>query len=196
MIFQQTHDWVLASTSPRRSDILKNYGFKFEVISPNFVEAQPINPDISQELINLAQGKGTSVINQCPIGSIIIAADTVVVWNNQVLGKPQNKQKHFETLTKLAGDKHDVFTAYFVHNTSSGEKFSKIKKTEVIFKDFPEHILKKYVETEEGEDKAGGYGIQGLGTFLVDHLVGSYNNVIGFPIEDFIENMLKKNWLI
>jgi len=186
---------VLASNSPRRRELLEMIGINFEVIPDNTPE--PINRDmIPKDVVcQLAEFKGKNVSKK--IGksenAIIIAADTVVVIDNEIMGKPKNDNDALKMLLKLSGNVHCVYTGVYVLDTETDNFVSFCEKTEVFFKKLDIDEIKDYIITGEPMDKAGAYGIQNLGSLFVEKINGDYFNVVGLPISKLGE-VLKKNF--
>jgi septum formation protein len=172
---------ILASSSPRRKEILEQFGITFEVRKGNIEEK--INPEEKPEQIamSLAFEKAIAVSKECEKGEIVIGADTIVV-KNKILGKPQNFEEAFNMLKLLQDDIHYVITGVAVIETGTYNKFVSFEKTKVKMKPLTEEIIKRYIDTGEVWDKAGSYGIQGKGAALIEWIYGDYFNVVGLPI--------------
>ncbi len=143
----------------------------------------------------LAKEKGLAVAEKLKDDEIVIAADTIVLIGNQILGKPENSHTVLTMLHKLNGKSHLVITAYFIYDCNNGQEILQDVTTKVMFKNVSNNLLTAYAESEEPLDKAGAYSIQGIGTFLVDSIEGSYNNVVGLPIESLLQNLLDNKFL-
>ncbi len=169
---------ILASASPRRREILKNAGYKFEVITADADETLP--PDISPEqaVKYLAELKNSAVAQNND--GIIVSADTVVAVDGKILGKPADEQDAENMLKMLSGRTHSVFTGVSV--SLGNKKTVFCEKTDVTFFDLSEKEILDYIKTGEPMDKAGAYGIQGRGALLVEKINGDYFNVVGLPI--------------
>lgn len=175
---------ILASRSPRRIELLKKLVPSFKIIIPELEEIKVGNArDICLENAKL---KAFSVAKNFP-NEVVIGADTVVALNGEILGKPIDKAQNELFLKKLSGSVHEVLTGYAV--IFGKKEFFGVEKTQVIFNDLSETEILDYVSSEDGLDKAGGYAIQN-GKF-VKNIVGSYDNVVGFPTEK-IEKILKE----
>lgn len=169
---------ILASSSPRRKELLEQIGLVFEQQTVDFEEitAQGIAP--AQLVLQNAYGKAQSV--QSDDEAIIIAADTVVVFAGKILGKPEDEKQARAMLGMLSGQTHEVFTGICVRR---GENFYNAQeKTKVTMRKLPEKEIAAYVATGEPLDKAGAYGIQGKGALLVERIEGCYFNVVGLPL--------------
>ncbi len=190
---------ILASNSPRRKELMAQVGLEYEVI-PSEVEevvTKTIPSDVVLELseqkcLDVAQG----VIRNLPTQEydvIVIGADTVVANDNRIYGKPANEEDAKRMLSDLRGHSHSVFTGVTfakVHNKEIVETKSFYEETLVYMLDYTDDIIDMYVASGEPLDKAGAYGIQGLGAILVDRIEGDYNNVVGLPISRVYHELL------
>ncbi len=181
---------ILASNSPRRRELLKEFGFEFSVIVSEYEEKNfTATP---QEIVKtFALGKAKSVFENYRAGQediIVLGADTVVALNGQILGKPRDRKDAINMLKSLSGKTHQVYTGYAIVGAGIEQVF--VDQTEVVFNTLSEGIIEEYVATGKPLDKAGAYGIQD-GFPLVKEFRGSFNNVVGLPIEKF-EELLKK----
>ena len=176
---------VLASASPRRSECLRQLGLNF-VISPADISEQ-LNPgeSSSQYVERLSREKATKVQGEYP-GAIVIGGDTIVWTGKEILGKPNNEKHATEMLLALSGKTHTVFSGLAV-SLPNGEIVSGFSSTEVRFREFEKKFAEAYVDTGEPMDKAGGYGIQELGTALVESIVGDFYTVVGLPVPLLLE---------
>lgn len=175
---------ILASRSPRRIELLKKLVPSFKIIIP---KSEEIRVGIARDIcLENAKLKAFSVAKNFP-NEVVIGADTVVALNGEILGKPIDKAQNELFLKKLSGSVHEVLTGYAV--IFGKKEFFGVEKTQVIFNDLSETEILDYVSSEDGLDKAGGYAIQN-GKF-VKNIVGSYDNVVGFPTER-IEKILKE----
>lgn len=182
---------ILASTSPRRQDLLENLGIVFGVVSPDYDESL-LNKAFSYELIeSIAENKGLSVQSKINIPAVIISADTVVVYNNVVLGKPKDFDDAFKMLTMLNGKTHKVVTAVCVIDTEKNKKIIKSVTSEVSFNLLKEDEIKNYIYDFQPYDKAGSYGIQELPEGFIKEVSGEYDNIVGLPTRILI-NMLSE----
>lgn len=196
---------ILASGSPRRKEILKEAGFEYEVHTTDCAEdTEETYPDAYVE--ELSSRKAYAVANEImeskfiPSGDadevLIIGADTVVALEDSILGKPASKEEAVSMITSLSGKSHSVFTGVTMILLAKGEKNYHIEimetfseETQVYVKAMTEAEIHAYVEKGESMDKAGAYGIQGAFREYIDHIEGSFNNVVGFPIETFCERV-------
>ena len=176
---------ILASASPRRYEILKNAGFELEVIPSNYDEK--INGlNFSEELVeNCAYQKALEVKNRISKNEIVVAADTVVVNNGVILGKPKNEDEAFDMLADLSNKTHFVATSVCV--IFEDKVFKNTDKTYVTFKKLSKEEIVKYIKNKKPLDKAGSYGIQDEGFDFALSLEGELDNVIGFPMKCFLK---------
>ncbi len=179
---------VLASGSPRRRMLLKKTGMPFIVRVPNCRE-HFAEKNIRQELLQNTLNKATCV--KTPPRALIIAGDTVIVYNNRVLGKPKSRRDAKDILRTLSGKTHSVWTGIVVYDPRTVQKRAAIVRTQVTFRQLSEHEINSYLDTGEYKDKAGAYGIQGHGSLLVKKINGDYENVVGFPMNTVIELLNK-----
>lgn len=178
--------FVLASRSPRRSELLKQLGFDFDVI-PSRVEEGWIQKETPQrQVIRLAEDKAQDVGRQYP-NRWIIAADTIVCLDDFILGKPKNTEEAFEMLSRLSGQEHSVITGLSIHHFEKETAGHQAVETVVKMKSLTPVEMRWYVNTGEPFDKAGGYAIQGIGSFMIERIRGSYTNVVGLPLCELIE---------
>lgn len=182
-------NFILASTSPRRQELLENLGLIFAIAAPDFDE-NILNKSFSYELIeNIAQKKGESVEKMVNNPAIIISADTVVVYNDIVLGKPKDFDNAFKMLKLLNGKTHKVVTAVCVIDNEKNKKIIKSETSEVTFNQISDDELKSYIYDFQPYDKAGSYGIQELPECFIKEIKGEYDNIVGLPTKTLI-NMI------
>jgi septum formation protein len=181
---------ILASGSPRRIELLKMLGCKFEIV-PSKIE-EKISPRLSpiENVKRLSCLKALDVASKISDG-IVIAADTDVVLNGKILGKPKNKKEAREMLKKLSGKEHQVITGLAVVDAKSKRILQDIVITVVKFRKFDKNLIEKYIASGEPLDKAGAYGIQGKGALLVESIKGDYFNVVGLPL-NALNQLLEK----
>lgn len=172
---------ILASASPRRNQLLRQLGLDFTVI-PADVDEKSVQAASFQELAGkLAHQKAELVASLNP-QAVVIAADTIVVIDGRVLGKPEDLAAARTMLGQLSGRAHQVITGLSVHCQAQGYKKTVTEITRVEFRSLNEDEIEAYIESGEPFDKAGGYGIQGLGALLVEKIDGCYFNVVGLPL--------------
>lgn len=174
--------FVLASASPRRADILKKLGIDFEVIPSSFDENSNIK-DVRELVKYLAVGKAKDVMSKTNAADvIIIGADTVVYFDNKIIGKPKSEEEAFQILKMLNNKKHEVLTGICVIDKKNNKIITDYEVTSVFFNDLSDEEILSYIKTKEPFDKAGAYGIQGFGSLLVKRIEGCYFNVVGMPV--------------
>jgi septum formation protein len=188
-------DIILASGSPRRYDLLKQMGWNVEVHSLPFAEAETVNEAAEHDLVLLspyrnadlicaynALGKGKAAAEVLGTAVPVIAADTIVVLGETILGKPEDAADAKRMLRELSGRVHEVKTGTAV--LYQDKTVLKVVTTKVFFRRLTEKEIDWYVQTGEPLDKAGAYGIQGKGAVLVEKIEGSYDNVVGLPLTE------------
>ena len=174
-------DIILASQSPRRRELLGQMGVKgFKVLSPEVDEHVEGNPDPASLVEQLSLRKASAVAQRADEDDLIIAADTVVVLDGAVLGKPADEREAFAMLSALSGNRHYVYTGVTV--LRGGQTLTAHECTTVTFREVEPHEISAYIATGEPLDKAGAYGIQGLGALLIRRIEGDYYNVMGLPV--------------
>lgn len=173
---------VLASSSPRRKELLEGLGLKFTIDTEGIVEetfTEGIEPKKIVEM--LALRKSLAVASKYQDG-IVIGSDTVVVLDDMILGKPITDEDALSMLMKLQGRTHHVYTGVAIINANTGEQSIMHDKTEVDFRSINKDEALRYIATGEPKDKAGSYAIQGLGAIFISGIRGDYNNVVGLPL--------------
>lgn len=191
---QQLPPIILASGSPRRKELLAQIGLTFEVIKPDVdekaIETRLSNPiDVVE---TLAKTKASVIAQQYP-QHIVIGADTIVAINDQILGKPANKTYAYAMLLQLQNQKHQVITGVSVWYNNQNQ--TSHKATSVWMTPMDDQQINQYIESQEPEDKAGAYAIQGLGSQFIQKIEGCYFNVVGLPLNhtcELIYNALKQ----
>ena len=171
---------VLGSSSPRRYRLLKESGVAFTKVVPHTEEIRGENEPPERYALRLAEEKALEIAAQSEPEAIVIGADTVVSLGEQILEKPADEADAFRILSFLSGKRHEVCTALAL---AAGSRIlaSGYEVTEVFFNELNDEQIKDYIASGEPRDKAGAYGIQGIGAFLVDRIKGNLDNVIGFP---------------
>lgn len=177
--------YILASASPRRRELLEQIGLKFRIFVTNADESKidknlPVNLYV-EELAMAKAAAAAKVLNN-EKDAIIIAADTVVYFNNKIMGKPKDEKEAFDMIESLSGNMHEVFTGICVMRISDGFSTAGCERTEVYFNELSPEKIQRYIDTGEPMDKAGAYGIQGVGALLVEKIIGDYFNVVGLPL--------------
>lgn len=187
----QQEDLILASESPRRKYLLKQAGLIFKVVPSTFDEHSVELSSPHDYVLTLSRYKADDVADLHP-SKWIIAADTVVFVNDRVLGKPASTSAARKMLHQLSGRTHQVFTGYTICSRAMQRSHSSVVCTDVTFKKLSKDEIEWYIQTDEPFDKAGAYAIQGLGTFLVKKINGSYTNVVGLPVCEVIEYLIRE----
>ena len=170
---------ILASGSPRRRELLRGLGLDFELYKPEVDEAKLPDEkpeDLCRRLSRLKAHSGSQKFHD----SVIIAADTIVVIDGKILGKPSDRQDAFNMLKTLQGREHKVLTGLTV--CCNGKIVSHVESTRVKFRALSDEQIRNYVASGECDDKAGAYAVQGKGALLVEGLDGDYFNVVGLPV--------------
>ena len=181
---------ILASTSPRRQDLLRSAGFDFEV-RPSSIEEAPRPGETAEEFARrAAREKALAVAASSPWGSFVLGADTVVVLEDQILGKPAGSDDATRMLRLLSGVTHCVTTGVCLVVAPERVEGLKHETTLVTFRNLDEEEIRNYVASGEAFDKAGAYGIQGLASKFVTRVEGCYFNVVGLPVP-LVYEMLK-----
>lgn len=176
---------VLASASPRRKRLFEMVGIK-ALQMPAHIEESCKYKNPTKFVKFLAEKKAKTIAKKMDNDCIIVAGDTVVYFNGKILNKPQDQYEAAEFLTSLAGNSHYVYTGVSVINgPGSNNIITKREKTRVVFSQLNQYEISEYIESKEPFDKAGGYGIQGLGSQFIKKISGCYFNVMGFPIPLF-----------
>lgn len=185
--------FVLASKSPRRAELLKNLGVDFSVKVSGADESQ-IPKDLPPNIYvqELAVLKGTAVSEEFGGGSYVIAADTVVVFDGEIIGKPKDKADARRILKLLSNNTHKVYTGYSVTDAANVHTASGCEVTDVHFKELTDGEIDAYIATGEPLDKAGAYGIQGAGSLFADEIRGDFFNVVGLPLCALNKLMIKE----
>ncbi len=171
--------FIVASASPRRRELLMNAGYEFEIIPSDADETLPENIGTEQAVCLLAERKALSVLEGRE-NSVVLGCDTVVVLDDVILGKPSDREDAKRMLRMLSGRTHQVITAVCIAEKGRKETFCNV--TEVEFYPLSDQTLESYASTGESDDKAGSYGIQGLGAALVKGIKGDYFSVMGLPV--------------
>lgn len=175
------YDLILASASPRRTEILQQMGVRHLVQPTNIDETPKPNEPAVDYVQRMALEKAQNIIAQSSASIPVLGADTCVVCDAQIFGKPQDKQQALDMLLALSGRTHQVYTAVAVGNAEDCAVL--VSTTEVLFRKLSVQECISYWETSEPKDKAGSYAIQGYGAVFVESINGSYSGVVGLPIE-------------
>ena len=181
--------FILASGSPRRKELLQQAHFTFQIQTSEIEETveEGLTPKEVVEQLALQKAKDVWTRNQ---ETIVVGADTVVAIDDAILGKPHNEQEAKAMLKKLSGRTHSVYTGVAICSVSGVETFS--EQTDVEFYPLSDEDIAMYIRSNEPFDKAGSYGIQGFGAFLVKRIIGDYYTVVGLPLAKTIRELRKK----
>ena len=176
------YNFILASKSPRRKELLKNIGVNAEVVTANIDESKLRDLPPEKMVTELAMLKAADVARSFRGSTIVIGADTAVVLEGKVFGKPKSMDEAKKMLRTLSGKTHEVYTGYCVFDCSDASAVSKYEVTKVTFRALSEDEIDSYVKTREPMDKAGAYGIQKKGSVFIKKIDGDYFNVVGLPV--------------
>ena len=209
---------ILASGSPRRKELLQQAGLEFEIVVSE-IEERVTRELPSEVVLELSEQKAGAVaaefikntpenlvtlINPESGGILIVGADTIVSVDGKILGKPDDAKKALKMLMNLSGRTHEVYTGVncrilqynsFSEGLIETDSFSFYSETKVNMYPFDEYEALDYIATGEPMDKAGAYGIQGIGERLVESINGDYNNVVGFPLSRFMKELSKREYI-
>ncbi len=180
---------ILASASPRRKEILENFGFSFKTIVKNIDEISD-KTRAEEKILEIAEKKARAAAIDFPDENVV-GADTVVVVDGKILGKPKDEKEAFSMLKSLSGRSHEVITAFSFININKNISYSDYEITKVYFKNLTDDEINWYINTKEPMDKAGAYGIQGKGAFFVEKIEGDFFSVMGFPLGKFVRFLNK-----
>jgi septum formation protein len=181
---------VLASASPRRKEILAKTGLKFRV--DKSVYEEKFDPAMKPHTLAkcLSRGKARNVARRYR-NAVVIGADTIVVLRGRLFGKPRDPQEAVQMLKSLSGKAHSVITGFTIIDTSGKKELSKAVESRVYFKSLSADEIEAYVSTGEPMDKAGAYGIQGLGAVIIRKIDGDFFNVMGLPLSALADSLRK-----
>ena len=188
---------LLASKSPRRRELLELAQLDFEIVPTSFDESKISKEmEASEYVSTLAKGKALKAFEDVEEikkrDSLVIGADTIVVLDNEILGKPSDEKEAFKMLKKLSGREHKVYTA--VSLVDKGHEKTFFEETKVYFYELSDDEINEYIKSGEPMDKAGSYGIQGLGSLFVRKIDGDYFNVVGLPLARTVREL--KNFIV
>ena len=188
---------ILASGSPRRREILAQHGIDFEIIKPDCSEETEAGLSPAEIVKTLARRKAECVLSENPGilegGKLILASDTIVAYESEVLGKPADEADAFRMLSELSGKMHSVYSGVCILSGVPSECLLFAARTDVFFKQYSDSDIKAYIATGEPMDKAGAYAIQGGFAPYVDHIEGDYDNVVGLPYDELVRRLEKQN---
>jgi septum formation protein len=184
---------ILASSSPRRKELLENLQLSFNTVSSDVDEQYDPKWKPDKVVMELALRKAKFVSEQYPT-SFVIGSDTVVVNDNHILGKPENREAAFSMLKSLSGKTHSVYTGVALVTPTNERTF--FEKTDVVFWELSDEEINQYLDTGEPFDKAGAYGIQGFGSVLVKGITGDYFSVVGLPVSRTMRELKQAGYVI
>ena len=189
-LFRTNVRLILASASPRRKEMLAKLGLDFEVQAAE-VDEIPLYGESPEEFVQRAAAEKASEVSRSQPDAWVLGADTIVVHEGAILGKPMDAGDALKLLMRLSGQMHKVLTGFCLKRQQENISVGRAIGTDVYFSAFTEATAAAYVATGEPLDKAGAYGIQGCGGVLVEKINGSYSNVVGLPLAEIIEEMLR-----
>lgn len=179
---------ILASGSPRRKELLEKAGLKFIVDPSSYEEKLDSNLEPSELVKQLSLEKAQDVAKKYK-NAFVIGADTIIVFEGKILGKPKDENDAKETLSRLSGKAHSVITGFTLIDTATGKTISEFVETKVYFKELTSQEIDDYVKSGEPLDKAGSYATQGLGAKLIDRIEGDFDNVVGLPTSEVLKKL-------
>lgn len=181
---------ILATTSPRRHGLAQAMGLDFDVFPSHYEEDMTKKMKPKAMVMEFSYGKALDVSKKFK-GGIVIGVDTIVVFNGKNLGKPKSKDEAFKMLKSFSGKKQQVYSGIAIIDCKSRKVIRDCEITDVYFRKLKDYEIKKYIETGEPMDKAGGYGMQDLASIFIKKINGCYFNVMGFPILNIYKNLEK-----
>ncbi len=186
---------LLASGSPRRQQYFQELGLDFTICIADIDEHLRLGEVPRDFVMRMASEKAQSVMKKHP-RSWVVAADTIVSMGERIMGKPKDSEDALAMLMELSGKEHLVMTGICLGNSSMEMKTLDTTVSKVEFTHFSKEIARSYISTGESLDKAGAYGIQGKGAFLVRSLIGSYSNVVGLPLAEIVRLLIEYNIIV
>lgn len=187
----KNYNFILASASPRRKELLSIYVKDFKIMPADIDETVPDNIALEDAPLYTAKEKAAAVFNKLNEDEIIITADTIVMLDNKIYGKPKDKLDAYNMIKTLSGKTHQVITGVCCYSKDKQINIEFSDVTNVSFTDISDEILEKYLENAEYIDKAGAYAVQGLASMFVEKIEGSYDNVVGLPMGRLARNLIK-----
>lgn len=190
------HELILASQSPRRRHILMDRGYKFRTFPIEVSEIPDKNLNVMEQISDLARQKAKAARDELKLleskDILILSADTVVLFEGEILGKPKNLENAVDMLGRMSGLKHQVVTGFCLWDLGPDRFILGQEVSNVVFRALTKEEIVEYVNTGEPMDKAGSYGIQGKGRLLVESFQGCFDNIVGLPIDN-IEKVIQEN---
>jgi septum formation protein len=188
MAINLSEPFILASISPRRQELLRSVGLKFKIIPAHVNEEYLEGENPREHVRRLSRDKAMAIARKNP-DAWVLGADTIVVIDGLLLGKPKSKKQAREMLEKLSGREHEVFTGFTIAHDATKVYKTKVIRSAVRFKKISPEEMQWYVNCDEPYDKAGGYAVQGKGACFIKSIRGSYTNVIGLPLCEVMEEL-------
>ena len=187
----KNYKFILASASPRRKELLSIYVKDFKIMPADIDETVPDNIALEDAPLYTAKEKAAAVFNKLNEDEIIITADTIVMLDNKIYGKPKDKLDAYNMIKTLSGKTHQVITGVCCYSKDKQINIEFSDVTNVSFTDISDEIIEKYLENAEYIDKAGAYAVQELASMFVEKIEGSYDNVVGLPMGRLARNLIK-----
>ncbi len=181
-----TAPFILASASPRRVELLKLLGLDFSVL-PSGVDESFLQGESPMAHVLRLSGEKAGAIAAANPDCWVLGADTIVVINQEVLGKPKSPEEAGNMLRKLSGQEHTVYTGFTIRRIDGGIAVKDVIASAVVFRKIPKDEIAWYIHSKEPYDKAGGYAVQGMGAFFIREIRGSYTNVMGLPLCEVVD---------
>ncbi len=179
---------ILASASPRRKEILQKLGIPFKIEGNSYEENMSLDLPPADLAIHLSRGKAETVASK-HTNALVIGADTFIVFQGNLLGKPRSPEEAKQTLKKLSGQKVSIITGFTIINTMTDEVKSKVSEASVTLKDLTDEDINEYVASGDPLDKAGSFAIQTLGAILIEKIEGDFLNIMGLPLGDLTDTL-------
>lgn len=181
---------ILASQSPWRKTILEKLGLTFQVVVSDYEEDMTLKLPPHQLALTLARGKAEAVAKKHP-DALIIAADTFIIFGDELMGKPGTPERAIEMLTKLSGNWHEIITGFVILDGETGKETEQLVSTRVHLREADQEEIRAYVATGEPLNVAGGYAVQGRAGALIDRIEGDYWNIVGLPMSALVVELKK-----
>jgi septum formation protein len=179
---------ILASTSPRRKEILAKLPIEFEVQESNYEEDMTLDMPVEQLVEFLSAGKAKAVAAK-NLDALVIAADTFVVYEHHRLGKPKTPERAKEMLEMLSGKQHELLTGVTIIDTASSKTHSFHQSTKVFMRELTPELIDAYIATGEPLDRAGAYALQDIGALLIDKIEGDFYSAMGLPLRQLVKEL-------
>jgi len=192
MTISLSFPFILASASPRREDLLRSVGLTFKILPAHVDETYRPGETPAAHVKRLSQDKAGVIATRHP-KALVLGADTIVVIDGLILGKPKNKKQARDMLQRLSNRTHTVFTGFTLASMDAGISQTRVVRSSVQFKQITSDEMDWYIHCDEPYDKAGGYAVQGRGAYFIKAIRGSYTNVIGLPLCEVLEELKHLN---